>query len=390
MDKIAILDEAEWVSRLTGEIYDAALDPTRWEGVLEESCTFLQGMAASLGSFDFLRVDLNLMKMWGYDAPSLALFFEKYARNHPLVPYAMLTKIGDVVAIEDGMPYEEFVETALYREFYKPRGIIDTVQANLDKSATGMAMFYVVRHESVGRVDEAMRRRMTLLFPHFRRAVLIGKLVDLHKIEVASLADTLDGLAAAMFLVDASGAIVRANASGQAMLAKGDAVRAAGNRLTLNQGGREQALSDVCTAAEAGDAIIGTKGIAVPFESPQGTHYVANVLPLTSGARRLAGTQYSAVAAVFVAEASRQGTLPYDAIAQNYQLTGAELRVLFGIVEIGGVPEVAPALGISETTVKTHLQHVFDKTGVNRQADLVKLVAGYMSPLAAGEHARER
>ena len=51
MDRIAIPDEAEWVSRLTGEIYDAALDPTRWEGVLEASCTFLQGMAASLGSF---------------------------------------------------------------------------------------------------------------------------------------------------------------------------------------------------------------------------------------------------------------------------------------------------------------------------------------------------
>ena len=77
MDKFAISDEAEWVSYLTGEIYDAALDPTRWEGALEASCTFLQGMAASLGSFDFLRVDLNLMKMWGYDSESLALFFEK-------------------------------------------------------------------------------------------------------------------------------------------------------------------------------------------------------------------------------------------------------------------------------------------------------------------------
>jgi hypothetical protein len=33
--------------------------------------------------------------------------------------------------------------------------------------------------------------------------------------------------------------------------------------------------------------------------------------------------------------------------------------------------------------VKTHLQHVFEKTDTNRQADLVKLVAGYMSPLAA-------
>ena len=38
-------------------------------------------------------------------------------------------------------------------------------------------------------------------------------------------------------------------------------------------------------------------------------------------------------------------------------------------------------LGISETTVKTHLQRVFEKTGTSRQSDLVKLVAGYINPL---------
>jgi DNA-binding CsgD family transcriptional regulator len=37
--------------------------------------------------------------------------------------------------------------------------------------------------------------------------------------------------------------------------------------------------------------------------------------------------------------------------------------------------------GVSETTVKTDLRHVFEKTGAQRLADLVKLVAGYMSPL---------
>ena len=57
--------------------------------------------------------------------------------------------------------------------------------------------------------------------------------------------------------------------------------------------------------------------------------------------------------------------------------------MLMMIVQLGGVPEVAPVLGISEPTVKTHLQHIFDKTDTKRQADLVKLVAGYMSPLGA-------
>jgi len=54
---------------------------------------------------------------------------------------------------------------------------------------------------------------------------------------------------------------------------------------------------------------------------------------------------------------------------------------MFAIVEIGGVPEVAPVLGISDQTVKTHLHRIYEKTGTKRQADLVKLVAGYSGRL---------
>lgn len=67
--------------------------------------------------------------------------------------------------------------------------------------------------------------------------------------------------------------------------------------------------------------------------------------------------------------------------SRAYKLTMAELRVLFAIVDVGGVPEVAEVLGIAATTVKTHLGNVFAKTGANRQADLVKLVAGFANPL---------
>ena len=66
------------------------------------------------------------------------------------------------------------------------------------------------------------------------------------------------------------------------------------------------------------------------------------------------------------------------------KLTPAEMRVLMMIIEVGGVPKIAPVLGVSERTVKTHLTHVFEKMGSRRQVDLVKLVAGYMNPLALG------
>jgi DNA-binding NarL/FixJ family response regulator len=50
-------------------------------------------------------------------------------------------------------------------------------------------------------------------------------------------------------------------------------------------------------------------------------------------------------------------------------LTPTELRVLLAIVESGGVPQVAAALGIANSTVRTHLGRLFSKTGTSRQAD---------------------
>ena len=59
--------------------------------------------------------------------------------------------------------------------------------------------------------------------------------------------------------------------------------------------------------------------------------------------------------------------------------TIVELRFSLGLT----VEETAEALGIAETTVKTHLGRLYTKTGARRHADLVKLIAEFSNPLVA-------
>ena len=222
---------------------------------------------------------------------------------------------------------------------------------------------------------------MKLLAPHVRRAVLIGRTIDLKTAEAAMIADVLDEISAGMFLVEASGRLVHANAAGHAMLAAGDFLTVGGGRLAATDAAAEASLRDVLAAAGAGDAAVGAKGIALPLVAGNGERYVAHVLPLTSGKRRDAAFHYAAAAVVFVHRAALATPSPPEVIAQTYGLTPTELRVLLGVVEVGGGPLVAEALGIGETTVKFHLRRLFEKTGTHRQADLVKLVAGFSGPL---------
>jgi DNA-binding CsgD family transcriptional regulator len=231
--------------------------------------------------------------------------------------------------------------------------------------------------------DNEKSRRIALIMPHVRRAVLICKVIDRRQADAAAFADVIDGLAAGILLVDSSARIVHVNASGRALLHREDFVRVICGRLVFTDEQIDQTFEDAIAAAGSGDDALGPKCIDVPLIAFTGEHYVGHILPLTAGRRRSAGVNYDAVAALFVRKAVLETPSPPEVIAKSYKLTPTELRVLLAIVELGGIPDVAVALGIGQGTIKTHLNRLFDKTGTRRQAELVKIVAGFSSPLVS-------
>lgn len=374
--------EAELLSLLVGQIYDAALDSSLWEVTLSQIRAFIGGCAASIYAKDAASKDGGVLYDDGIDPYYKSLYFDRYIKFDPSTIAMFCAKVGEPIATVDLMPYDEFLATRFYKEWVRPQRLVDCLNVILEKSATSIALFGVFRHERDGVADDAMRARMRLVVPHVRRAVLIGKVVDFKKAEAATFADTLDGLAAGMFLLDAAGRILHTNASGLALLDRGSPLRQVAGKIGTTDAAAEQALRDALTAAAQGDAAIGASGIAIPLPPHDGVPYIAHILPLTSGARRQAHIAYSAVAAAFVQKAAIDTPSQLEIIAKFYKLTPSELRVLHAVVETNGIPSVAEALGISEDTVKTHLRHVFDKTGVRRQIDLAKLVASHASPFA--------
>jgi DNA-binding CsgD family transcriptional regulator len=63
-------------------------------------------------------------------------------------------------------------------------------------------------------------------------------------------------------------------------------------------------------------------------------------------------------------------------LLDRYGLTPTEVRLATHIAAGGSVADYAALHKVSEGTVRTHLKAVFAKTGVHRQADLVRLLAG--------------
>ena len=71
----------------------------------------------------------------------------------------------------------------------------------------------------------------------------------------------------------------------------------------------------------------------------------------------------------------RKGTDRAERAARCYGLTPAENRLLSCLLEGLELKDAAFRLGVARTTARTHLQRIFDKTGVRRQTDLQRVIA---------------
>jgi DNA-binding CsgD family transcriptional regulator/PAS domain-containing protein len=375
------MQDAERLSELIGDIYDTALDESLWPDVLEKIAQFAGGPNAALWSKDASSETGDFAHFRGFDPGYVQAYFDEYMKLDPASALYFHADIGEPIAQADAIPHGEFLETRFYKEWARPQGLIDCVNVALDKSGAGLAMFGVSRHRRDGVADDEMFRRMRFIAPHIRRVALVGRAMERNAVEAATFAEALDGLRAGVFLVDAGGRIVHSNIAGQIILAEGDILRVVGDRLAFADPRANASLREIFLAAGQGDAAIGGKGVALPLTARTGGRHVAHVLPLTSSARQRIGDSLAAAAAIFVRKVEIVGAAPPEAIAKAYRLTPAELRVLLAVVEVGGVPDVADALGVAGSTVKSHLGQIYEKTGVSRQADLVKLVAGFASPL---------
>lgn len=162
------------------------------------------------------------------------------------------------------------------------------------------------------------------------------------------------------------------------MLAKREPIASVGGALSVRDARAGSELANAINLARVDETAIGANGIGVALRDEGAA--VAHVLPLARGNLRTRLAP-EATAAVFVTRPSDSPAADICAIATNFGLTVAETRILERLAAGATLAEAAEALEISVTTAKTHLAHIFSKTGVSRQVELVALVSRMLPPV---------
>jgi DNA-binding CsgD family transcriptional regulator len=372
----------EQFSKVVEAVYDSALDPQRWRTTLPLIAELTNSPCTGMGIMDHVQQRIAIGFNHGWDEQTTKAY-EKYAGTNPLFIAGHLKPVGDVYTRDTIIDSEEFFESTFYTDFCKPRKLHDLLGLHALKSGHRSAGISAARTELQPRYGEADIRIFRLLSPHVCRAFAISDALDLRTITSQLLEATLDALTTGVYLTDRESRIVYMNRRAERQVRTGNALRIVNNRIeAIRQEARE--ILSKAIADAIGDEALAPGGYQVALPDQDGAGYLATVLPLDRGERRNLSSPFAAAAAVFVQDPTLAPSLPGEAFAKLYGLTGGELRVALALAPGLGVKEAADLLGIRETTAKSHLQRIFEKTGTSRQAELIQLLMAATPPVKAG------
>ncbi|MEZ5871927.1 MAG: LuxR C-terminal-related transcriptional regulator [Nitratireductor sp.] len=278
---------------------------------------------------------------------------------------------------------QQFMDSPIARDWMQVHGITDALGVLVEKRAEKTGLLVINRKSERGPFSTGEQTRLAFLAPHIRRAVVIS---DLFKSQVRSanmFGEMLDAMATPVMVVKQDMSLAYANPSAEEMFRLGNMARILAGKVVFKA---ERASSIIHHAIETGDRqeiALGTLGLGVPLTLHRSIS-VAHVLPLRS--RQLAAEIHSqASAAIFIAGQDYSSDGIVEVFSALYGLTVAERRVVQFANKGMTRAQIAESIGVADSTVKSQLNSIYNKTGVTSLRDLAQLLVSMMPPFRSNE-----
>jgi DNA-binding CsgD family transcriptional regulator/PAS domain-containing protein len=355
-------------STLLSGIYDAATNFSRWEEVLRTLASMLGGNGAVLG------ISGEGRRFSAYVAPLtepafLTSYNAYYHKVSPLMPRIKALPEGSVVTDRMVLPRRDFEKSEIYNDWILPQGLCNKLYTVLSSGSDRRIMIGVHRTQEFQEDQIELCRRLA---PHLQRAMAISLKMRLLEGERGGFAEILDRLDQAVILLDAEARPLFVNKTAETLFAPGRAFRIMSGQILALRAADTLRLHQL-VASCAGEAIANDAGGQVLLHGLNGSAPLpAVIVPTRIRMCWLIANQ--PVAMLFVRSSPRPSLPQAEDLRAQYGLTHAEAALAVEICAGDGLQAAASRRGVSLATARTHLARVFQKTGVGRQAELVRLI----------------
>lgn len=357
------------LSELLARLYAGIASDQPWRGFLESLAQFMDATFATIIITAGDKRQPATFLTPGSDEEFSAAYASTLFEGDPFkgLPDGQVTGYAEFMA---NLPEAAASE---YRRKMHESGFDLVLGVDLRFPGRFEARFRVSRHNSMPSFTRAERARLQALVPHLRIALELYERLEFAGAEHGVFHSAAQGLGLAVVVLNNAMRIVSTNSLADHILGAGEGIVRRGDQLVFTATTHQRTIA----------ALLGAQGQPVAEGERRPTRFrvarpvhgdiVVTARPLELKALH-AGAGAGAIA-LFLARPGSEASTDPQLLRELLGLTKAEARLAAALAEGSTLVDAARRLGIAHNTAKVQLRGVFAKTGVNRQAQLVALLA---------------
>ena len=352
-------------SQLVDRIYESCFAPETWPDVLDEIGRIGDAPGASLfiSKDDVLhcvaspeprqRAERIVKEGWLWRGTVVGRLF---AQRYP----------GFLIDVEF-FTTEELAEEPIYRDLWRPQGVGWGMATAIPIPTGENVTFVCSRPMERGPFERASANRLDELRPHLARSVLISARLQLERARVAG--EALAAIGVPALVLDETGKVLAANPLIETLA--GCVRWRAFDKVSLWDKNADRLLRDAIATIDS-ESGPGVRSFPVHDDHGQ-TTMVGHVIPIRLSARDI----FLRCAAILaLTPVTRPQAPPVELVQALFDLTPAEARVARSLASGKTAEDIAEGGHVSLNTVRTQVRGVLEKTGCNRQAEVIALLTG--------------
>lgn len=351
---------------LIDDIYEAGADPSRWLGTMARIADGLGGVEAVLGGVGAGHLPMFLAPRT--DPDHVRTYIEHYHAGNPMVAAMAGQPVNTVRLDHDLTDLALFHRSEFYNDWCMPQSLERAIALNV---ASGPGRRVTIMVSGKVEFDAETIETASTLAPHLTRAFRFNQLLHESRSATLSTFSALNLSERGVLFVQQDGSIVAANELAETLLREGDG-------LTLRHG--RLACVDPIDTSRLARALLqcilhprATEPNPVEVRRLRGrANLSVYCMPITNEGWMMSGGAMKAL--ILIADPEARLRRQAERLHRLYGLTPAEANVVVELARGGDRAAIAERLGTSIPTVRSQLTSIFDKTGVRRQADLVRIL----------------
>ena len=364
--------------RILAALHEAALDPDRWPSTSALIDEALGTHGSTLASGDGeSEEDYRTHFMWtchrGRRRRDLEhLWLETYLPLDEGIPRLRRRPFNRLIPIAGLYTEEELKTSEAYNALRTLAHAGNAIDVRLE-GANGSRIKWQVNDPLDGEGwSSAQCDTIRRLLPHIRQTVHVQQTLARVDALGATLTEMLDHSGLGIVQLDARGRIAAANDRARNVLRSGDGLFDEGGFLFARRPEEQARLQALLGRALPPFGANGAGGSASVSRSDGLPPLVLHVHPV--GPQETDFQVWPVAALVLVVDPANGTAIDPAVAADALGLTRMESRVAVLLAQGKSVYQIAAATGRKESTIRSHVKHMFTKHGLSRQAELVRLV----------------